>query len=83
MYEFSIRLAKVFTKHEHLNHVNLEETELTKEELLFLGTSMKHAKVLQALHLTLTGLNYYDRIFLRILMNQHAAKALKKWQLKS
>lgn len=53
-------------------HVNLTETSLTREELFFMGMAMQYSKAIIGIHLSLNEMSYYDRVFLRILINAKA-----------
>jgi Ran GTPase-activating protein (RanGAP) involved in mRNA processing and transport len=77
-YEFSIKLAKVLTTHMQLVHLNLSETKLQREEVFFLGMMAKHFKVLVGLHLPISELSRYDRVFLRILMNSSVPPLVRR-----
>lgn len=41
LYEFSIMLAKIITRHPSIMHVDVSCTSLKKEEVLFIGMSLK------------------------------------------
>lgn len=69
IYEFSIKIAKILTRHQSLMHLDLCGTGLKKEEVLFIGMALSTAKSCIALHLTGNNLDYYERIFMRTLVN--------------
>jgi hypothetical protein len=69
LYEFSIKMAKILSRHEELMHVDLTHTGLKKEETIFVGMTLPVSKSVIALHLSFNGLGYYDRVFLRTLIN--------------
>ena len=77
VYEFSVKLAKILTRHEQLMHLDLTETKLAREEIVFLGMSLHHSKSLIGIHLSMNDFHYYDRLFLRVLMNSKVAKEIK------
>ena len=72
-YEFAIKLAKILTRHQSLMHLDLTATGLSKEEVIFIGMSLQHSCACVGLHLSLNQMSYYDRVFLRILMNAKVA----------
>jgi hypothetical protein len=72
-YEYSILLAKIITRHQSIMHIDISGTGLKKEEVLFIGMSLKNSKSVVALHLSLNALDYYERIFLRTLTNARVA----------
>ena len=69
MYEFSIKMAKIISRHAELMHVDLTHTGLEKEEVIFIGMTLPYSTQMLALHLSLNDFVYYDRVFLRILIN--------------
>lgn len=69
MYEFSIKMAKIISRHLELLHVDLTHTGLEKEEVIFIGMTLPCSTSMLGLHLSLNDLGYYDRIFLRTLIN--------------
>ena len=54
-------------------HLDLTATGLQKEEVIFIGMSLQHSRACIGLHLSLNQMSYYDRIFLRILMDAKVA----------
>jgi hypothetical protein len=73
IYEFAIKVAKVLTRHQNIVHVDLSGTGLKKEEILFIGMAVSTAKSCISLHLSGNNLDYYERIFLRTLVNAKVA----------
>ena len=69
IYEFAIKMAKILTRHQELMHLDLSGTGLKKEEILFIGMAVSTAKSCISLHLSGNNLDYYERIFLRTLVN--------------
>ena len=69
LYEFSIKIAKILSRHEEIMHLQLSNTGLTKEEVIFVGMTLPVSKSCIGLHLSANGLTYYDRVFLRTLIN--------------
>jgi len=72
-YEYSILMAKIITRHQSIMHIDISSTGLKKEEVLFIGMSLKNSKSVVALHLSLNALDYYERIFLRTLVDANVA----------
>jgi hypothetical protein len=68
VYEFSIKIGAVITRHPNLMHVDITKTGLKKEEVLFIGLALTMSKTMLSLHMSANDLPYYDRIFLRSLM---------------
>ena len=64
-FEFSIKIASIITRHPSLQHVDITNTNLKREEILFVGLSLPISKTLLSCHLTAQKLPYYERIFLR------------------
>ena len=64
-YEFSIKIASIITRHKSLMHLDITNTNLKREELLFIGLSLTMSKTLLSCHLTAQKLPYYERIYLR------------------
>ena len=64
-FEFSIKVASIITRHPSLMHLDITNTNLKREELLFIGLSLPISKTLLSCHLTAQKLPYYERIFLR------------------
>lgn len=50
-------------------HVDLTNTMLTREEVIFIGMALPMSVSCIGVHLSSNGLEYYDRIFLRTLIN--------------
>ena len=48
-----------------MQHVDITNTNLKREEILFVGLSLPISKTLLSCHLTAQKLPYYERIFLR------------------
>ena len=68
VYEFSIKLGAIMTRHPNLMHLDVTCTSLKREEVLFIGLALTMSKTMLSLHLTGNTLPYYDRIFMRSLM---------------
>ena len=49
-------------------HLDLSATGMPKEEVIFVGMSIKHASACVSIHLSSNNLDYYERIFLRTLI---------------
>ena len=64
-YEFSIKVASMITRHPSLQHLDISNCNLKREEVLFIGISVSTSKTLLGIHLTASGVSYYERIFLR------------------
>ena len=73
VYEFSIKVAKILTRHQHLMHLDLTNTGLKKEEVVFIGMALTTSKSCISLHLSANNLDYYERLFLRTLVNARVA----------
>ena len=69
IYEFSIKIAKILTRHQQIMHVDLSSTGLKKEEVLFIGMAISSSKSCISLHLSANNMDYYERIFMRTLVN--------------
>lgn len=67
-FEFSIKVASIITRHPGLMHIDITNTNLKREELLFIGLSLPSSKTLLSIHMTAQKLPYYERIFLRALI---------------
>ena len=65
IFEFSIKIASIITRHPSLLHIDITSTNLKKEEIIFIGLSLPISKTLLSCHLTAQKLPYYERIFLR------------------
>lgn len=63
--EFSIKVASMITRHPCLMHIDISNTNLKREEILFIGMSLSTSKTMLSCHLTSGGMTYYDRVFLR------------------
>ena len=72
-YEFSIKIASILTRHPCLLHIDLTNTLLKREEIMFIGLSVPSSKTLLSVHITATKLPYYERIFLRAVINARVA----------
>ena len=46
-------------------HIDLTNTSLQKEEVIFIGMAIRKSATLLGIHLSCNGLDYYDRIFFR------------------
>ena len=55
--------------HDEMQHYDLSATGLKKEEVLFVGMALQKAKSCIGMHLSANNLDYYERIFLRTLIN--------------
>ena len=55
----------MITRHPSLMHLNIVNTNLKREEILFIGLSLSTSKTMLSLHMTASTLPYYERIFLR------------------
>ena len=73
-------MAKILSRHDELMHVDLTHTGLKKEETIFIGMTLPVSKSIISLHLSFNGLGYYDRVFLRTLIN---AKLVYKFKNKA
>lgn len=69
MYEFSIKLAKIVSRHVKIMHINVTCTGLKKEEVIFLGFALAPSKSLVAIHMSANDLDYYERVFIRTCIN--------------
>lgn len=52
VYEFSIKISKILTRHTELMHLDLTNVGLKKEEIYFIGMSITIAKALLSIHLS-------------------------------
>ena len=64
-YEFSIKIASIITRHPCITHLDITNTNLKREEIMFIGFSVPLSKTLLSIHLTAQRLPYYERVFLR------------------
>ena len=64
-FEFSILIAAIITRHPSLQHIDITNTNLKREEIMFVGLSLPISKTMLSVHLTAQKLPYYERIFLR------------------
>lgn len=69
IYEFAIKLAKVVCSHEDMVHVDLTNTGLRPEEVIFIGMTLPLSKSCMGIHLSANRLGYYERVFLRTLID--------------
>ena len=76
IYEYSIKLGAIITRHPNLMHIDLTATQIKREEIIFIGLALSMSKTMLSLHMTGNMLPYYDRIFLRSLI---AAKVGFRW----
>ena len=51
-YEFSIKVASMITRHQCLQHLDISNTNLKREEVLFIGLSVSISKTLLSVHIT-------------------------------
>ena len=72
-YEFSIKVASIISRHPCLMHLDISNTNLKKEEIMFIGLSVPTSKTLLSIHLTSDRLPYYERVFLRAVLNARVA----------
>ena len=68
-FEFSVKVAAIISRHPVLVHLNIANTNLKREEVLFIGLSLSLSQTLQCLHLASSTLPYYERIFLRAIIS--------------
>ena len=68
-YEFSIKISSILTRHPCLLHLDISNTNLKREEVMFIGLSIPTSKTLLSIHITASKLPYYERIFLRAVIN--------------
>jgi hypothetical protein len=54
-------------------HIDLCGSGLKKEEVLFIGMAISNSKACIGIHMTGNNLDYYERIFLRTLVNAKVA----------
>lgn len=73
IYEFSIIIAKTLMSHDEMQHYDLTATGLKKEEVLFMGMALQKSRSCIGMHLSANNLDYYERIFLRTLINAKVA----------
>lgn len=69
VYEFAIKMAKVVCSHDEMVHIDLTSTGLRPEEVIFIGMTLPLSKSCMGLHLSANRLGYYERIFLRTLID--------------
>ena len=71
--EFAIKIGALISRHPHLMHMDLSNTGLEREEVLFIGMALTWSDNMLSLHLTGNKLPYYDRIFLRTILSARVA----------
>jgi hypothetical protein len=64
-FEFSIKLGATMVRHPVLNHLDVTNCGLVKEEVIFLGLALGQSHTLMSLHLSGNQLTYYERMFMR------------------
>lgn len=69
IYEFSIKIASMLTRHPTLLHCDLSNCGFKREECMFVVLAMSLSKNLLAVHMTGNDLSYYERIFMRALIS--------------
>lgn len=72
-HECAIKITQVIARHESLMHVDLSMCGLAKEEVIFIGMALAESRSMLALHLSGNMLEYYERIFLRTLLDAKVA----------
>ena len=72
-YEFSIKVASMLTRHPCLMHLDITNTNLKREEIMFIGLSVPVSKTLLSIHLTAAKMPYYERVFLRSVISARVA----------
>ena len=72
-YEFSVKISSILTRHPCLLHLDITNTNLKREEVMFIGLAVPHSKTLLSIHITASKLPYYERIFLRAVINARVA----------
>ena len=77
VYEFSIKLAAMLTRHPTLLHCDMTMCGFRREECMFIILAMSLSKSFLALHLTGNDLPYYERVFMRSLVAARIAYAVK------
>ena len=58
----------MITRHPCLQHLDIANTNLKREEVMFIGLSLSQSKTMLSLHLTASGVSYYERIFIRAII---------------
>lgn len=69
IYEFSIKIASMLTRHPTLLHCDLTQCGFKRQECMFIIIAMSLSKSFLALHLTGNDLSYYERVFMRSLIS--------------
>lgn len=82
-FEFSIKMASILTRHPCLLHLDITNTNLKREEIMFIGLSVPTSKTLLSIHLTAAKLPYYERIFLRAVINARVGYSRKNTTMKA
>ena len=80
--EFAIKVASIISRHPCLMHLDISNTNLKKEEIMFIGLAVPTSKTLLSIHLTSPKLPYYERIFLRAVINARVAYQYKNVAMK-
>lgn len=63
-------------------HIDITNTNLKREEIMFIGLSVNQSKTLLSIHMTAQKLPYYERIFLRSIMAARVGYQQKNHQMK-
>lgn len=66
----AVRIAKVIADHPHLTHLKLLDTKLTRTEIILIVSSLQLSKRLASIHFGMQALEFYDRVLLRLFLNQ-------------
>lgn len=69
VYEFSVKVASMLTRHPTLLHLDVSQCGFRREECMFIILAMSTSKNFLALHITGNDLSYYERVFLRALIS--------------
>ena len=59
----------ILKRHRTLMHVDISQTGLQKQEVLFIGMAVSGSSACAGVHMSANGLDYYERVFLRTLCN--------------
>lgn len=82
IYEFAIKMAKIVCSHDDMVHIDLTSTGLRPEEVIFIGMALSHSKSCMGIHLSANRLGYYERIFLRTLIDAKVQYHFKNYAQK-
>jgi hypothetical protein len=79
VYENAVKIAKIIARHQEMMHYDLSNTCLSREEVIFIGMALPISRSCIGIHMSGNGLEYYDRVFLRTLIDAKVAYHFKNY----